>query len=213
MVRSSIVRRRTIIIRGGMKDQENKHHSDPKMNFEEFNQLLRQNIKAIAGNDDISGFELSTGIHMLANMFDSFLNVRDSEIGVSSQRMGILMRLYMDEKLNIGEPLTPTVLSHFQNVSKNTISSLIRGLEDQGLVTREIDSDDKRIFRLKITDAGRALVIKETPQRSVFLNQLVSDMGEVEKQQLIDLLMKLRKSLIAQAHQGKFGCKKYHHPE
>ena len=196
-----------------MKDQENKHHSDPKMNFEEFNQLLRQNIKAIAGNDDISGFELSTGIHMLANMFDSFLNVRDSEIGVSSQRMGILMRLYMDEKLNIGEPLTPTVLSHFQNVSKNTISSLIRGLEDQGLVTREIDSDDKRIFRLKITDAGRALVIKETPQSSVFLNQLVSDMGEVEKQQLIDLLMKLRKSLIAQAHQGKFGCKKYHHPE
>jgi DNA-binding MarR family transcriptional regulator len=196
-----------------MKDQENKHHSDPKRNFEEFNQLLRQNIKAIAGNDDISGFELSTGIHMLANMFDSFLNVRDSEIGVSSQRMGILMRLYMDEKLNIGEPLTPTVLSHFQNVSKNTISSLIRGLEEQGLVAREIDSDDKRIFRLKITDAGRALVIKETPQRSLFLNQLVSDMGEDEKQQLIDLLMKLRKSLIAQAHQGKFGCKKYHHPE
>ena len=196
-----------------MREKEYSHHIGPGMNFEEFNLLLRQNVKAIAGNDDISGFELYNGIHMLANMFDSFLNIRDSEIEVSSQRMGILMRLYMDEKLNIGEPLTPTVLSHFQNVSKNTISSLIRGLEEQGLVTREIDQCDKRIFRLRITDKGRDLVVKETPKRSVFLNQLVSDLEEGEKQQLINLLMKLRKSLVAQAHLGKFGCKKYHHPE
>jgi len=195
-----------------MKDHEFPHRNGRKIAFEEFNRELRQNVKAIAETDDISGFELSSGIHMLANMFDSFLNVRDNEIGISSQRMGILMRLYMDDKMGIDGALTPTELSRFQNVSKNTISSLIRGLEEQGLVTREIDRDDKRIFRLRITDKGRELVKEETPKRAVFLNQLVTDLSVNERQQLTELLLKLRKSMINQAHLGKFGCKKYRNP-
>jgi MarR family 2-MHQ and catechol resistance regulon transcriptional repressor len=195
-----------------MREHEFPHRDGRKIAFEEFNRELRQNVKAIAEIDDISGFELSSGIHMLANMFDSFLAVRDNEIGISSQRMGILMRLYMGEKMGIDGSLTPTELSRFQNVSKNTISSLIRGLEEQGLVTREIDRDDKRIFRLRITDKGRDLVKEETPKRAVFLNKLVTDLGDNEKQQLTELLFKLRKSMINQAHLGKIGCKKYHNP-
>lgn len=195
-----------------MEDHKFNHSRGHRPSFEEFNRNLRENVKELSRTEDISGFELSTGIHMLANMFESFLNIRDNEIGVSSQRMGILMRLYMDEKMGINEPLTPTMLSRFQNVSKNTISSLIRGLEGQGLVTREIDQEDKRIFRLRITEKGRNLVQKETPQRAVFLNKLVSSLTEEERCQLSDLLMKLRKSMIDQAHLGKFGCKKYHHP-
>jgi DNA-binding MarR family transcriptional regulator len=108
--------------------------------------------------------------------------------------------------------MTPTELSRFQNVSKNTISSLVRGLEEQGLVTREIDRDDKRIFRLRITDKGRNLVMEETPKRAIYLNTLVTDLNDEEKQRLIELLFKLRGSLINQAHLGKTGCKKYHHP-
>jgi DNA-binding MarR family transcriptional regulator len=196
-----------------MKEHDFPHRDGKKIAFEDFNRELRQNVKAIAETEDISGFELSSGIHMLANMFDSFLAVRDNEIGVSSQRMSILLRLYMDDKMGIGESLTPTELSHFQNVSKNTISSLIRGLEEQGLVTREIDRDDKRIFRLRITERGRDLVMEETPKRAIFLNKLVTDLSYAEKQQLIELLFALRRSMINQAHLGKFGCKKYHTPE
>jgi MarR family 2-MHQ and catechol resistance regulon transcriptional repressor len=117
--------------------------------------------------------------------------------------MGILMRLMMDEKMGVGEPLTPTVLSEFQNVSKNTISSLIRGLEEQGLVTREIDQKDKRMFRLRITDKGRDLVHEDLPQMAVMMNTLTEVLSTEEKAQLLSLLGKLKMSLIEQAHRNK----------
>jgi DNA-binding MarR family transcriptional regulator len=174
-----------------------------KLGFDEFNLLLRQNIKKIAGIDDVSGFELYSSMRMLANMFDSFLNQNDGDRGISTARMGILARLTMDEKLGINEPLTPTALSRFQNVSKNTISSLIRGLEDQGLVTREIDREDKRVFRVKITEEGKKLVIAETPRMAQYLNLMTSDLSKEEITQLIGLLQKLRGSMINQVHKFK----------
>jgi DNA-binding MarR family transcriptional regulator len=174
-----------------------------KIDFDEFNALLRQKIMNIAGIDDVSGFELYSSLRMLANMFDAFLGQNDGETGISTARMGILVRLMMDESLGIKEPLTPTALSRFQNVSKNTISSLIRGLEDQGLVTRELDREDKRVFRLKITEEGKKLVVAETPRTAQYLNMISSDLSKDEIRQLIGLLQKLRDSMIKQAHKQK----------
>jgi DNA-binding MarR family transcriptional regulator len=140
---------------------------------------------------------------MLANFYDSFLFQKDGEKCISGPRLGILIRLMMEEKYGVSEPMTPTFLSKSQNVSKNTISSLIAGLETQGLVTREIDPNDKRVFRLHITEKGRELVKAEAPQKAKFMNSLASGLTGEEKRQLIDLLQKLRKSVISQAHHGK----------
>ena len=62
--------------------------------------------------------------------------------------------------------MSPTHLSRCQSVSKNTISSLIGGLEEQGLVERELDRDDKRVFRIHLTDAGRQAVRRPRPSTS-----------------------------------------------
>jgi DNA-binding MarR family transcriptional regulator len=189
------------------------HPHGNRHSFEEFNLRMHQYVKEISQTDDVIGFEISSSIRMLANMFDSMLNLKDNDKGISGPRMGILMRLMMDEKLDFNEPLTPTGLSRFQNVSKNTISSLIRGLEEQGLVTREIDQNDKRIFRLRITEQGRALVSSEAPQKAVFLNSLIEDLTTDEKEQLRTLLAKLKMSMITKAHQGRMDWHKIHDRE
>jgi MarR family 2-MHQ and catechol resistance regulon transcriptional repressor len=179
------------------------HSMGKKISFEEFNMMMRQNIIDITKSKDVSGIEISSSVRMLANMFDALSGQNESEKGISGPRMGILMRLMMDEKMGVGEPLTPTVLSEFQNVSKNTISSLIRGLEEQGLVTREIDQKDKRMFRLRITDKGRDLVHEDLPQMAVMMNTLTEVLSTEEKAQLLSLLGKLKMSLIEQAHRNK----------
>lgn len=189
------------------------HSSGKKLSFEEFNLIMRQNIIEITKTEDVSGIEISSSIRMLANMFDSLSGQNESEKGISGPRMGILMRLMMDEKMDIGEPLTPTVLSEFQNVSKNTISSLIRGLEEQGLVTREIDQKDKRMFRLRITDKGRDLVHEDLPQMAAIMSSLTEVLSVEEKTQLLSLLGKLKKSLIEQAHRNKMGTTRHENIE
>ncbi len=98
------------------------------------------------------------------------------------------------------EGITPTELSHFQRVSKNTISALLRGLEEQGLIQRNLDSEDLRVFRIQLTDAGRALVLNTAPNRIAGLNKLLSGLNPEEREQLILLLEKLRLELKACVH-------------
>lgn len=181
------------------------HIKGKEVSFEEFNALFLQNVMEMAGTDDVSGFELFTLLHMVTNMADSLSGQDSGEKDISSARIGILMRLMMDEKLGIDAPLTPTELSKFQHVSKNTISSLIRGLEDQGLVTRELDQQDKRVFRLKITEAGKKLFVAYIPEKARLMNSMTSTLSQEELQQLIHLLNRLRGSLIEQLHNNGKG--------
>jgi DNA-binding MarR family transcriptional regulator len=186
-----------------MHRQKCFHINGKEISFDEFNELLKQRVKAMAGIDDVRGFELFSLLHMLANVSDALAGQFDGDRDVSSARAGILMRLFVDDTMGIDSPLTPTELSRFQNVSKNTISSLIRGLEDQGLVTRELDQVDKRVFRLKITDSGKQLVKEFVPRKAQLMNSLTSGLTPEELDQLLALLQKLRGSLIKQIHENR----------
>lgn len=93
------------------------------------------------------------------------------------------------------EGLNPTTLSHAHRVSKNTISALVRGLEEQGLVQRNLEPTDFRKFRIQLTDTGRELITKSGPGRVEKYNQLAKHMTLEERNQLINLLIKLHHSL------------------
>ncbi len=105
------------------------------------------------------------------------------------------LRLYMEEK-RTGGGVSPSYLSNTQNVSRNTISALLRSLEDQGLILRTLDPDDRRQFNIQLSEAGRELVINSTPTHVNFLNQIIADLSSEEQNQLADLLVKLHGSLI-----------------
>jgi len=193
-----------------MRNHKHFHVNGREIGYEEFNDLLKESVKQIAGINDVRGFELFSLHHMLSTMSDAVMSQHENacDRGVSSARIGILARLFVDDRLGIDEPLTPTELSRFQHVSKNTISSLIRGLEDQGLVTRELDKQDKRVFRLRITEQGKEIVRDFIPRKSRDLNLLVNGLTDDEVAQLTTLLYKLRNSLMEKLHQNrknKFG--------
>jgi DNA-binding MarR family transcriptional regulator len=106
------------------------------------------------------------------------------------------MLLMVEQDAGNLQGLNPTRLSHYQNVKKNTISSLLRGLEEQGLVERTLDPEDKRGFFIRITPAGRKLLVDTIPSRLQGINQMTSGLTLAEKQQMIGLLDKLRRSVM-----------------
>ena len=113
------------------------------------------------------------------------------------------MRLFGKEKL--GElAVSPTDLSRTQQVSRNTISAHLRALEEQGLIEREVDREDLRQFRIRLTTSGRALIESTMPSYLAFLDDLAGDLTPDEREQLRTLLRKLHGSLCV--HGQIEGC-------
>lgn len=162
---------------------------------------LHEHLQTLAGLDDPSGVEVISLIHWASNLCDALEARACDESGLSGPRFAVLMRLFAEEAHGHPEGLTPTSLSRFQSVSKNTISALLRGLEEQGLIQRTLDPQDYRVFRIQLTDAGRDLVKATAPQRMRTVNDLASGLTAEERERLIDLLGKLLRSL--KAHVGE----------
>lgn len=161
---------------------------------------IRSHIQAeacnLSGLEDASGVELASLVRMVANLYETVIAQGEGQVDLSGPRWGLMMRLLGEERHGVQGGVTPTYLSRCQNVSKNTISSLLRGLEEQGLVQRTLDAQDHRIFRIHLTDAGRNLVLSTAPQRVRFLNNLGADLSTAERQELAELLSKLYDSIM-----------------
>jgi DNA-binding MarR family transcriptional regulator len=156
---------------------------------------LTKHLKLMTNGADIKGLELSSLIRMLANYYAAIVTHKKVPGELSGPRMGILIRLLVAEKTGHTDGINPTTLSHFQNVKKNTISSLLRGLEESGYIERNLDPDDKRVFLIRITEKGRKMMETVGPERLKTMNDLASDLSDEEKTQLIFLLSKLRQSM------------------
>ncbi|MCB0114253.1 MAG: MarR family transcriptional regulator [Caldilineaceae bacterium] len=153
-------------------------------------------LQAIAdmGIQDVHGVEMLRLIKMAANAYDIILADRMREEEVSEPRWRMLLRLWMEEQSG-SETLSPTQLSHAQRLSKNTISAHLRALEEQGFIARQLDADDLRQFRIRLTDSGRDLIRRSTPGHMTFLNQLTADLSPSEVDALQQLLHKLHRSI------------------
>ena len=157
--------------------------------------LRIREIIASFGVDDISGADLSRMVRLTATGYETAFKARMKEEGLSGPRWRILLHLFMAEEM--GRPgVSPTELAQARNVSKNTVSTLLRSLEEQGLITRAIAPHDKRSFIIQLTEKGRKLVRERSPQHLAFLNELASDLTPDERQELIRLLRKLYRSII-----------------
>lgn len=116
----------------------------------------------------------------------------------SSARMRLLVRLAVDDRLG-HEGILPSELSKFLGVSRNTVSSLLNGLEEQGLIERQLDPTDRRQFLIRITSAGDEMVRTEAPKFAAFVSNLFSALSADERETLLALLDKLLDSLVEQA--------------
>ncbi len=150
------------------------------------------------------GVELVRMIHLLANTYETVIDERLSHVQLTGARWGLLLRLWRAEKLG-NSSVRPTQLSHFQRVSKNTISSHLRSLEEQGLIERTIDPQDRRRFCIRLSEAGRAVVQATAPEHLQFLNELPTALNPEEIAQLRELLQRLHRSIL-QHGQATINC-------
>jgi DNA-binding MarR family transcriptional regulator len=94
-------------------------------------------------------------------------------------------------------PVAVSDVARRLEVDLSNASRQLRALEDQGLVARRIDRDDRRVARVAITAAGRRVLERA---RALALNDYavaLDDWSARDRAQLAELLDRFRASLLA----------------
>jgi DNA-binding MarR family transcriptional regulator len=105
----------------------------------------------------------SAAIHLLRNVRAS-----DVETGISPARLSVLSVLVF------GGERTMSALAAAEQVRLPTMSSLVRGLEEDGLARRDPDPDDRRVVRVRATARGKRILQRGRERRIDNLVALLS---------------------------------------
>jgi DNA-binding MarR family transcriptional regulator len=181
-----------------MKTQETRARFE-----QEFHKLFGE-----GGNDNSRGLELMRALMASARLLEVLADHRLQKVGLSVPRLVLLARLRVEERRGNQEGISPSELSQYQHISKNSVSSLLASLEEDGLIERVLCSEDKRSFKICLTRVGRNLVSSALPKHGAFAVSAFASLTGEEQKTLLKLLQKLRSSFKSQVSGREFGSYK-----
>lgn len=88
-------------------------------------------------------------------------------------------------------PLPVNVLGRTLLLTSGSITTAVDRLEARGLVRRRDDADDRRVRRVELTPAGRALIGPLFARHAADLDEVVRVLTAAERRTLVTLLRKL----------------------
>ena len=78
-------------------------------------------------------------------------------------------------------PITLGDLAAEEQVQPPSMTRIVARLEEQGLVARAVDANDRRVARVQITPAGRTLLDATRTRRNAFLAKRVARLTDDER--------------------------------
>jgi len=112
------------------------------------------------------------------------------DLPIRTSEMGVLIFI---QKVD-GE-VTPTEISDFFNISKPSVTAIIKSLIRKKYLTKKQLKADKRSYYVSITSKGNALVQETFDEYFKLIELLQSEMTSTEFKQLIELIQKSNKIL------------------
>jgi DNA-binding MarR family transcriptional regulator len=83
-------------------------------------------------------------------------------------------------------------LSQRMMVTGGNVTGITDGLEKEGLVVREVDAADRRVFRVKLTVEGKRQFRRMAGEHEQWIIDLFGPLGTKQKKQLTELLGQLK---------------------
>jgi DNA-binding MarR family transcriptional regulator len=99
--------------------------------------------------------------------------------------------------------LTMGELSRRLMVSGGNVTSIVGGLERDGLVRRRQPASDRRTTYVALTEAGRTAFAEMAREHERWINELLADVADENVDALTDLLAELKHAAEARAEAGR----------
>ncbi len=103
---------------------------------------------------------------------------RNADVAASPTQLSALATIERKGPLTLGE------LASYEGVQPPTVTAAVGRLEQQGLVVRHTDADDRRVVRVEITRAGRTLLARNRSRKTAFLAQRLAALTDDERARL-----------------------------
>lgn len=174
-------------------------HSAKKFDQEKHQKWLNA-VQSMAPEVNPHAVRLMDEIRVIAHILYQIGELSLSNSGLSYAKYRLLMGLFFHEKFEGQGEMNPSEISDHQGTSRNTISALIRDLEEDGLLERSLDRQDRRRFNIRLTEEGRRLVHEHVRNHFRTVAACFDVLERDEQETLSRLLAKLSSSVF-QAHE------------
>ncbi len=147
--------------------------------------------RTAAATDDAQYAELATRLRLAVARLHRRARSEAITAGddVSASRLAALATVEQQGPITLGE------LAAEEQVQPPSMTRIVARLEEQGLVTREVDPDDRRVARVVVTPAGVELLGVTRTRRTAFLAQRVARFTDDERRTLAAALPLLERML------------------
>lgn len=126
-----------------------------------------------------------------ADILNRYLQVELSKYGSSPTRFAIMNALLVH-----GGSMTPTAISKWVFRAKHSITAMLRGLGESGLVNQEPNKKDGRSVNIVVTKKGWKATRAMLTEAEKISKEVLSCFSEKEIEILMELLKRFRKHLI-----------------
>ncbi|MDP4095850.1 MarR family transcriptional regulator [Paenibacillus sp. P96] len=131
---------------------------------------------------------LITFLHTSHEVYNA-ISGKLSGYGLSVGKLKIVMPLFVHAC-----SLTPSELAHYSGVTRSTMTSMIDGLERDGIIKRA-SLDDRRMTAIHLTEKGREIMNATLPEYAVSISDMMRDFTAEDHELFIGLLQKLTSGL------------------
>jgi MarR family transcriptional regulator, negative regulator of the multidrug operon emrRAB len=160
---------------------------------------IEQIMSDIFGMQNTESLTLFRKLKLVSLLMDKLVGELNRDDKLSHARMRLLMRLEVSSRLGNDTGLTPSEISEYLGVSRNTVSALLNGLEEQALIERALHPTDRRQFLIRLSSTGHNLIHDRAPAFAKFVANLFNSLTPDEQNVLAGLLNKLLDGLLEQA--------------
>lgn len=137
----------------------------------------------------VDNYQLEDSIGWLTNqvkvVLSASLNSELADLGISYAQWRVLMRIYSEQGVTAAE------LCRCMESDTGSMTRMVDRLEEKGFLRRVRSDVDRRVVKLELTDAGRALVPAMLDAVVTVLNHHLRDFTPDEVKSLKSLLRRM----------------------
>jgi len=104
--------------------------------------------------------------------------LRDDSLGLNANQLSAMSVLLNQGDLPMGE------LAAQEKVQPPSMTRIVNGLEERGLVTRSPDPQDRRSARVSLTEPGRRILLANRRRRDQWLAVRIAELDPTEREVL-----------------------------
>jgi len=125
------------------------------------------------------------------------IGARLKQLGIGPGQFPVLITLYHGDGLNQGE------IARTIRVDKATVTRDVKKLEEQGYVRRERDADDKRAYRVFLTQKAKRAKPKIMMVLKGWTDILSKDFAKEEVETALSLLKRMHENAVTARAEGE----------